>query len=236
MLPKTLLATALLAALVGCASPAKPTEPDDRTRRPANTGEAIDLQVCRSQLSETRIQLSETARLAEVSEAALAELQVEVARRQGVVDARSHVAAASAGQTSASGMPRPNVIWTLRFAFNSARIDAAPADLKRLTDAATAAALVVVKGRTDGSRESMGESQVARLRADAMRHVLVQAGVDPKRIDVQYQPIGDYLVPNTTDEGRATNRRVEVELYSVMPDRRLIEARPIVAGVRANPM
>ena len=75
----------------------------------------------------------------------------------------------------------------------------------------------MARGRTDGDVESPAESRVARERAAAARAFLVQAGVDPARIRTTYQPVGDHTSDNGTPEGRALNRRVEIELYGVVP-------------------
>jgi outer membrane protein OmpA-like peptidoglycan-associated protein len=77
--------------------------------------------------------------------------------------------------------------------------------------------LIVTRGRTDGDAESPAESRVARERAAAARAFLVQNGVDPARIRTTYQPVGDHTSDNDTPEGRALNRRVEIELYGVVP-------------------
>jgi hypothetical protein len=53
---------------------------------------------------------------------------------------------------------------------------------------------------------------MSRVRAERMRDVLVQAGVEESRIQTQglaaQNPVGD----NSTPEGMAANRRVEVEV------------------------
>jgi len=227
--------------VTGCASSPGLPDVDESTRRPANTAAAIALQTCRSELSETKASLAEQAQAAQAARAALSQVLVERVLGHREDDASQQPPAGRAGRAAARADARsrpglPNVIWVLRFAFNSARIEAPAAELKHLTDAAAAAAFVVVKGRTDGAQESTGESQIARLRAAAMKAALVKVGVDPQKIGVQYQPVGDYLAPNDTEQGRAANRRVEIELFDVMPDRRLIGALPIVAGLRTHPL
>lgn len=219
---RTRIATAILAAgIVSCSSaPPRPPEVDESGRRPANSTSAVELQSCRGQLADARAELSDARRLAEASSATLAQVTVEELSR--------------AARTSAPAQPpaegdrasRGNVVWTLHFAFNSSRIAANPEELERVVEAARAAAYVVVKGRTDGVVETRGESTVARRRMAAMYGVLLKGGVDPHRIALQYQPVGDRVADNETDEGRAANRRAEVELYAVAPERLLVHGAP----------
>jgi len=224
--PRSSIATALLAAgIVSCSStPSRPPEVDESNKRPANSASAVELQVCRGDLAETRVEVTEARQLAEGSSAALAQISVEQIRR--AADAPGvQLAAAPAGATGG------NVVWTLRFAFNSSRIEASAAELQRVVDAAKGAAYVVVKGRTDGMWETAGESTVARRRMTAMYDVLLEAGVDPHKIALQYQAVGDRIADNETDEGRAANRRAEVEIYAVLPERLVVHGAPAIAAV-----
>ena len=213
--PRTGIATALLAVgIVSCSSaPPRPPEVDESRRRPANSRSAVELQVCRGELADARLQVSEAHKLAEGASGALAQFTVEELRR--TAGSPPPVPAAAAPARPGGG----NVVWTLGFAFNSSRIDANPAELQRVVEAAKAAAYVVVKGRTDGLVETPGESTIARRRMAAMYGLLLKGGVDPRKIALQYQPVGDPIADNQTDEGRAANRRAEVELYPALPER-----------------
>ena len=55
-------ASTLLILLAGCASsgPPRPPDVDESTRRPINTTQAVELQMCRSSLQNTQISLEET--------------------------------------------------------------------------------------------------------------------------------------------------------------------------------
>ena len=226
--PRTRIATALLAVgIVSCSSaPPKPPEVDESGKRPANSTSAVELQICRGELADARLEVSEARRLAEGASAALAQVTVEEFRRK----AGSVPLEPAAAPARASG---GNVVWTLWFAFNSSRIDATAEELRRVIDAAKSAAYVVVKGRTDGAVETPGESTIALRRMAAMYDVLLKGGVDPHKIAVQYQPVGDRIADNTSDEGRAANRRAEVELYRVPPERLAVHGGQTVAAVNA---
>ena len=220
--PHTRIVTALLAAgIVSCSSsPPKPPEVDESRRRPANSTSAVELQMCRGELAYARLAASEARKLAEGSSAALAQVTVEQFR---------HAADAPVPLAATPVPAEGNVVWTLGFAFNSSRIDATAEELQRVVDAARTAAYVVVKGRTDGFVETPGESTIARRRMAAMYGVLLKGGVDPHKIALQYQPIGDGVADNQTEDGRAANRRAEVELYPVLPERLAVHG-PSPAG------
>jgi len=194
----------LLLLLASCSSPPKPPTVDESQKRPVNSQMAVELQVCRNDLQNTRLLAAESGRLAESTTATLANL----AARQQII---------AAMQAPADKPPQANSVFTVRFDFGSTRV-AIPADIGGpLVADAKAAPLVLLRGRTDGSSDAPVESRIARERAAAVRDYLVAAGVDPARIRATYQPVGDHVADNSSDTGRSLNRRVEIELYRVLP-------------------
>jgi outer membrane protein OmpA-like peptidoglycan-associated protein len=194
----------LLLLLASCSSPPKPPTVDESQKRPVNSQIAVELQVCRNDLQNTRILAAESGRLAESTTATLANL----AARQQII---------AAMQAPADKPPQANSVFTVRFDFGSTRVTI-PADIATpLVADAKAAPLVLLRGRTDGSTDAPVESRIARERAAAVRDYLVAAGVDPARIRATYQPVGDHVADNSSDSGRGLNRRVEIELYRALP-------------------
>ena len=190
----------MLLVLGSCGSPPKPPTVDESLRRPVNSAMAVELQVCKSDLQNTRIVATESSRLAETAAATLE----RVSARQQVI-----VAMASA--------PQANSVFTIRFDFGSTRV-VVPADTaSALIDNARAAPLVLLRGRTDGAIDSTTESRIARERAAAVRDYLVGAGVDPARIRATYQPVGDFAADHSSPSGQGMNRRVEIEVYRSLP-------------------
>lgn len=199
------LATTVMA---GCSSaPPRPPEADEASRRPANTAAAVDLQACRSGLQNSRIAATEARR------------EADVARTQAVlIQARA----------AAATPPAANTIFVLRFRSGSSDLDLSADEARQIAEAARDAPLVVLRGRTDGTRESAAESRVARARAAAVQAWLVRAGADPARVRATWQPVGDHAGDNGMEPGRALNRRVEIEIYRTAP-------RFVAAGQPANP-
>ncbi|HEU4459974.1 MAG TPA: OmpA family protein [Methylibium sp.] len=192
-----------LLLLSSCSSPPKPPTVDESQRRPVNSAMAVELQVCRSDLQNTRILATESGRMAE---AATATVQQLAARQQAI----------TALQARAT-VPQANSIFTVRFDFGSTRV-VIPAEMSTaLIDEARLAPLVVLRGRTDGSTDSATESRIARERATAVRDYLIRAGVDAARIRATHQPAGDHAADNAATTGRAMNRRVEIEVYRAAP-------------------
>lgn len=188
-----------LVVLGSCTSPPKPPTVDGSSKRPANSALAVELQVCKNDLQNTRISANESGRLAESTAAALA----QVAARQQAF-ALLHE-------------PQANGVYAIRFEFGSARL-LVPADIAApLIEDARTAPLVLLRGRTDGVTDSPAESRIARERAAAVRDYLVNAGVDAAHIRATYQPAGDHSADNSSPSGRRMNRRVEIEVYRSLP-------------------
>ena len=61
----SLLLISMSLTLGSCSSPPKPPTVDESLKRPANSAVAVELQVCKSELQNTRILASETTRLAD---------------------------------------------------------------------------------------------------------------------------------------------------------------------------
>ena len=207
--PLGLAPAALL--LAACSSPPKPPTVDESQKRPVNSPMAVELQVCRNDLHNTRLLATESGRLADSTAATLANL---AARQQMLAALQAPAPPAPAAEAAT---PKPNSVFSVRFDFASTQV-VIPAELARtLVEQAKAAPLVLLRGRTDGPGDSLAESRIARERAAAVRDWLAAAGVDPARIRATYQPAGDHVADNTSPGGRQLNRRVEIELYRVLP-------------------
>jgi outer membrane protein OmpA-like peptidoglycan-associated protein len=208
-----LAALALLLALSACSSsPPRPPQPDESTRRAANDPQAIELQRCRSDLQNNSLLLkesSEAAQRAAGHAARLAALNALQSKAQESV----LKAAASAQQVEAARNP----VYTVRFPLGSAAVPLSRTQVEALAQAAANAPLIVLRGRTDGARDSLADNRLARERAEAVRTLLVQEGVSAARIRTTWQGSGDHAVDNDGAAGRDLNRRVEIEIYRAAP-------------------
>lgn len=200
LIPRTVLNVACLALLGACSSPPKPPTVDESQKRPANAQMAVELQVCKNELQNTRIETNESSRLAETITATLA-----------------HMAARQQLMASIQEKAQANRVRIVHFGFNSTRVSIPTEEASTLVAEAKTAPLVVLRGRTDGTSDLSAESRIAQARANAVRDYLVAAGVDATRIRTTHQPIGDHLTDNNSQRGRSINRRVEIEVYRVAP-------------------
>lgn len=193
--------TSLLSlTLVACSSPPKPPTVDESQKRPANAQMAVELQVCKNDLQNTRILATESSRLAETTAATLA-----------------HMAALQQLLASIQEKAAANSLRIVHFAFNSTQVSIPTAEASALVEEAKVAPLVLLRGRTDGTSDTSAESRIAQARANAVRDYLVASGVDPTRIRTTHQPSGDHLANNRNPQGRNLNRRVEIEVYRTLP-------------------
>ena len=203
-MPKHIPLIPWLLVLASCSSPPKPPTVDESQKRPVNSQMAVELQVCKNDLQNTRLMATESGRVSETTAATLANL----AARQQILTAM---------QGAPGQQPKANSVFTVRFDFGSTRV-VIPTDVAAtLVEDAKASPLVMLRGRTDGSSDAPAESRIARDRAAAVRDYLVAAGVDPARIRATYQPAGDHVADNVSAGGRGLNRRVEIELYRALP-------------------
>lgn len=192
----------LLLLAASCSSPPRPPAVDESLRRPVNRPAMVELQTCRHELHNARLFSAEQAAVHAHEDATRGQLRA----MQALLES-----------STAQAQPGRNELFRVRFGFASTAVAMPPEVAGVLLPKAKAAPLLVLKGRTDGTVDSAAEARVARGRAIAVRSYLVAAGVDPARIRVTYQPTGDFVGDNTTPEGRAANRRVDVEVYSALP-------------------
>ncbi len=76
-------------------------------------------------------------------------------------------------------------------------------------------AKVLIEGHTDDVGNAESNRTLSQQRADAVRAYLIMKGVDPGRLASQGFGPDQPLVPNTSPEARATNRRVEFIIQDV---------------------
>ncbi len=86
-------------------------------------------------------------------------------------------------------------------------------DLKdKLIKAAGEGKSIEIRGRTDSAYASPINKIIARQRANNARIFLLSNGIGADNIRTTYLAAGAFVVDNSTPEGRALNRRVEIEV------------------------
>jgi outer membrane protein OmpA-like peptidoglycan-associated protein len=113
----------------------------------------------------------------------------------------------------ASSEPVSSYVMRVHFELGSAAFNPTTEQVIELRGHLAAAKRIEVRARTDAPRPSAADEEVARERALAARHFLISQGADPRVIALNFLSGGDYVADNTTAEGRAENRRVEIEVF-----------------------
>ena len=137
-----------LLVLASCSSPPKPPTVDESLKRPLNSQMAVELQVCKNDLQNTRILATESSRIAETTAATLSNL----AARQQLL---------AAMQVPTSQQVKANSVFTVRFEFGSTRVAIPPDINAALVEDAKASPLILLRGRTDGTSDAPAESRIA---------------------------------------------------------------------------
>jgi flagellar motor protein MotB len=82
--------------------------------------------------------------------------------------------------------------------------------LQRLETEAAGAQEIRIAGYTDNIGPDTVNAKLAQSRAEAIRTLMLKRGVPPERIVVTWSASGRDIADNSTETGRAMNRRVEV--------------------------
>ena len=90
-----------------------------------------------------------------------------------------------------------------------------PVDVAAVLDDARTASMIYINGRTSTTRPSARDEALALKRALSARKYLVDRGVSPLKVMVNFASAADYITENITPEGRYQNQRVEIELIYV---------------------
>lgn len=77
------------------------------------------------------------------------------------------------------------------------------------------AVIIYVSGRTSTDTPSAKDEALAFKRAAAARAYLIQEGISPLKIMVNYISAADYVADNSTSWGKAANQRVEIEMVFI---------------------
>ncbi len=107
------------------------------------------------------------------------------------------------------------VLRNLFFAFNSAEIEAqSDKEIAHLVDfmRQNPKIRIEITGHTDNVGTENYNQQLSQARANALRQLLIERGVNANRMAAQGKGSTDPIAPNDTDEGRQANRRVEIKI------------------------
>jgi outer membrane protein OmpA-like peptidoglycan-associated protein len=189
--------------LTSCSTPPKPPSVDESTKRPVNARVAVDLKACQGDLSRATILVSEMARAGVVA------TSLNTAPPQPD-------AAVACVPASEAADPAGNLVAVVSFGMGSATWRVEQLDAAALVLRAKYAAVIMIRGRTDATGDSLKETALARRRAEAAAEFLHQAGVSKDKLRLTWQGAGDPIA-GLRPADRSQSRRVEIEFYAAAP-------------------
>lgn len=89
---------------------------------------------------------------------------------------------------------------------------------------------VAITGYTDNTGSYAVNEKLSDQRANSVRTYLIECGVPGSRLTAKGIPMADYVASNSTPEGRALNRRVELTIYA---NQKMIQDAQAQAGSTA---
>lgn len=98
------------------------------------------------------------------------------------------------------------------FEYGSAKFRPSAGQAFRIRQLLAVADRIELRGRTDGDHNTPANRRMAKRRAEAAKWYLIDRGMLGRLIEVNYAH-GDYVADNGLADGRAKNRRVELEFY-----------------------
>lgn len=118
--------------------------------------------------------------------------------------------AAHAQSNEYAGIPVSTTVY-VPFANGSARFTPNMEGIALLASA-PAAALVTIRGRTSTAKPTAKDEALALARATSARAYLIERGVSPLKITLNYVSAADFVADNSTVAGRELNQRVEIDI------------------------
>jgi hypothetical protein len=178
--------------------------PNDRPNIEADP----DVVEARTRLEVATTQLPAFRRAMERADAAKS---APVAQTPAAPPTPSKPIAAAARPEDPSYVRTPEGVMVRVFFATGGRTIVRPDDgLQRLETEATGAQEIRIAGYTDNIGPDTVNAKLAQSRAEAIRTLMLKRGVPPERIVVTWSAGGRDIAENTTETGRAMNRRVEV--------------------------
>ncbi|QYY27511.1 OmpA family protein [Diaphorobacter sp. MNS-0] len=169
---------------------------------------AAQVSALRASETESAAKLAATEAELERAKKELAQVQAQLAQRDADTEAINRQL--DVIETRINGLAAKLV--RVPFGFDSTAFKPSALMSAWLIPAAQKAQQVNIIGHTDAIGTTTANQKIATGRALAARAYLVQNGVPANKIRVSGKASGDFIADNTTEAGRAKNRRVDIEL------------------------
>lgn len=225
--------------LSACTSPPKLDVPDGRTRMAVNSQAAIDEYTARTtgDLENARQQTNMSRQLYtmkyDVAELkaymlALAAHQAKTLKREsGTESPTASAATPLALPLSRVGLPIPkhsaesikvrdkSIIFRITHGVGLSTFSPSTNMERVLLQAAKDAHQIEIFGGSDASAATPANLRVAKARAENARQYLIRNGIAQDKVRIKYLAAGGFIADNSTPEGKAKNRRVDIEVMDL---------------------
>ncbi|QBC45850.1 OmpA family protein [Iodobacter fluviatilis] len=208
----SLMASAIASVMLsGCMTPPPAPTVDGTKRETVNAPESVESLAMRSQLAEAkqRLRLLET----EVKDLKQS-YEASVVAYQEAKEASGTQAVKPVNQKAKTVYvsPTPQKLFVVNYPFNRTEFRPNRELHNNLIPSALESDKVEIRGFTDSPKHDPANQKVAMLRANGAKAFLVSKGVPSEKITISFQSHGSFIADSTTVEGRAQNRRVEIEV------------------------
>lgn len=220
-------------AVVACSSqpPAAP-KPDGRTRHPVNSPESIAAYAARNTAAaNNRTKAAPdhpAATTTQTGSAAHSHKQQSLpgtGDTGAATDNENHGAEPVMARQATITLPayemlevRPrSLVFSIPCALGTAICQPSPRLTTLLMRAAPRSTRIEIRGRTDADRPNPAEQGLALRRAQGFKRHLVRQGIDASRLYTSALAAGGHIADNSDADGRARNRRVEIEIMDLDP-------------------
>jgi outer membrane protein OmpA-like peptidoglycan-associated protein len=230
---RLLSCAALLAAAVGCSSqPPSAPKPDGRTRQAVNTSERIAAYAERNKPTADHRAKAAPARngavvtqIGDAADCVNQQRQLDTGGTVAAPDPKNHsagslmsrqVAVAFTAHEMLEIRPR-SLVFSVPCSFGTSSCQPSSHLAALLLRAALRSTRIEIRGRTDADRPNPADQALAQRRAQAIKRYLSQHGIDAARLATSALASGGHIADNSDAEGRASNRRVEIEVMDLDP-------------------
>jgi outer membrane protein OmpA-like peptidoglycan-associated protein len=196
---------------------------EQQTLGQMHDAETVQVQATSAQLGRANMQIALQGQALQNQNQ---QLQTERERASAAEKRAAQAAADLAAFASVKQEPRGMVI-TLSggVLFASNRSDLLPSAQAKLNDVATALtkqdaeSKISVEGHTDSQGDASYNQDLSQRRAQSVRDYLVSRGISSDRVSAHGFGLTRPIADNTSPEGRANNRRVEIVVQPVLASR-----------------
>ncbi|NVM77456.1 outer membrane protein OmpA-like peptidoglycan-associated protein [Duganella sp. SG902] len=207
---------ACLTLLCACGTPPRLLIPDGRQRAPANSPEAIE----RYRATQTQARPPTAAPGTDVQSQRIDALERELhglrqQLAQATTTASNKTPASSEINDASMIVGTTSVLFRLPQPLGKAACRPGASIQAILAAAALRSNGIVIRGHTDAEHSDALNRRLARQRALCARQLLLDAGVPAQRIQSSYHAAGRFIADNRTADGKAHNRRIDIELQGL---------------------